>query len=219
MLQKNKISVFVVDRCQFVREGVEALLVNCNDMQYIGGTDGDKGAVEAIKESAADIALVEVNTYFPKQVDVCCEIVKENPEIRLVCLLTEAAIDAIDKCITAGATGVLAKECSFDELATAIRKVSSGERYFGPKITAVLALNYADQVIYGSKRVKMLTDWERNIIRLTANGKSIIQIAEIIGKSSSNIGAVRQQIMSKLGIKSIAELTKFAIKRGLASLD
>lgn len=219
MSQKDKISVFVVDRCQFVREGVEALLVNRNDIQYVGGADGGKGTVEAIKKSSADVVLVAVNTYSPKEVDICYGIAKKSPNIKMLCLLTGAARGVIDKCINAGTTGILVKESSFDELATAIRNVCGGERYFGPKITAVLARNYADQAVYGSKQTKTLTDRDRNVIRLTANGKSIIRIAEIIGKSSSNIGAIRQQIMSNLGIKSIAELTKFAIKHGLASLD
>ncbi len=219
MSQKSKISVFVVDRSLFVCEGLEALLAGTADMQYAGGADGSKGTLEAIKKSSADVVLVDVNTYSPKQVEICYGIVKDNPEAKLFCLLTEAARGVVDECMTAGATGVMVKESSFADLAAAIRKISGGERYFGPNITAVLARNYADQVIYGSKRTNRLNDRERNIIRMTANGKSVIQIAEIIGKSSKTVDAARRNSMIKLGIGSIAELTKFAIKHGLASLD
>lgn len=219
MSQKDKISIFVVDRCQFVREGLEALLASSDDTQYVGGADGGKGTVEAIKKSSADVVLVAVNTYSPKQVEICYGITKESPNTKLLCLLTEATRGVVDECMTAGAIGIMVKECSFDELSAAIRKIHGGERCYGPKITAVLARNYADQVIYGSKRTNRLTDRDRNVIRMTANGKSVIQISEIIGKSSKTVDAARRNVMIKLDIKSIAELTKFAIKHGLASLD
>ena len=219
MSKKGKVSVFVVDRSQFVREGIEALISSNDDLQYVGGSEGGKSTVEAIKKSSADVVLVDVNTYSPKQVEICYGIAKENPDTKMFCLLTEAARGVVDECMTAGAIGIMVKECSFDELSAAIQKVAGGERCYGPKITAVLARNYADQVIYGSKRTKRLTDRDRNVIRMTANGKSVIQIAEIIGKSSKTVDAARRNVMIKLDIKSIAELTKFAIKHGLASLD
>ena len=219
MSKKGKISVFVIDRSQFSREGLESLLAGIDDMKYVGGADGSKGTLEAIKKSSPNVVLIAVSTYSPKEVGICYEVVKKNPNTKLLCLLTEASRGVVDECITAGATGILVRESSFDELTRAIRKVSDRERYFGPKITAVLARNYTDQVVHGSKRTKRLTSKEQNVIRLTANGKSIIQIAKIIGSSSSNIGTVRQRIMVKLDITTIAELTKFAIKRGLSSLD
>ncbi len=219
MSKKGEISVFIVDRSQFVREGIGSLMADRNDMQYVGGTDGSKGTVEAIKKSSADVVLVDVNTYSPKQVEICHGIAKASQETKMLCLLTEAARGVVDECMTAGATGIMVQECSFDELTAAIRKVHDGERCYGPQITAVLARNYADQVIYGSKKTKRLTDRDRNVIRLTANGKSVIQIAEIIGKSSKTVDAARRNVMIKLDIGSIAELTKFDIKHGLASLD
>ena len=219
MSKKGKISVFVIDRSQFSREGIEALLAGNDDMKYVGGSDGSKGTLESLKKSSPDVVLIAVNTYSPKQVGTCYEIVKENPDTKMLCLLTKAVRSVIDECMDAGAMGIMVEECSFEELTEAIRKISGGEQYFGPKIAAILANNYADQMLYGSKQTEMLTDKEQDVIRLTANGKSIAQIANIIGSSLSNIGAVRKRIMVKLNIATIAELTKFAIKHGLASLD
>ncbi len=219
MTNNSKVSVFSVDRSQFVREGIEALLASSDDLQYVGGSEGGKGTVDAIKKSSADVVLIDVNTYSPKVVEICYDIAKENPNTKMLCLLTEASRGVVDECMTTGSIGIMVKECSFDELSAAIRKISGGERCYGPKITAVLARNYADQVIYGSKRTNRLTDRDRNVIRMTANGKSVIQISEIIGKSSKTVDAARRNVMIKLDIKSIAELTKFAIKHGLASLD
>lgn len=217
--QLGKTSVFVVDRCLFSREGLKALLAGIDDIKYVGGADGSKDTLEDIKKSSPDVVLIAVNTYSPKQVGTCYEIVKGNPNTKLFCLLTEAARDVIDECMNAGANGAMVEQCSFEELTGAIRKVSGGEQYFDSNIASVLASNYADQLLYGSKQTEMLTDRERNIVRMTANGKSVIQIAEIIGKKNKTVHAARRMAMFKLGIGSIAELTKFAVKHGLASLD
>ena len=122
--------------------------------------------------------------------------------------------------LKAGALGYVLKSYLFDELTRAIHAVAANKHYLSPQITDVFIEDYIDQSsgVAGADSNK-LTDRERRMLQLLAEGQSTKQIAFSLNISPKTADANRRQIMSKLGIFSIAELTKYAIREGLTSLE
>ncbi|MEK7994031.1 MAG: response regulator transcription factor, partial [Planctomycetota bacterium] len=122
--------------------------------------------------------------------------------------------------LSAGASGYILKECLFDELVQAIRAVSEGGRYLSPRITDVVVDDYVKRLSSGDESpLRSLTGREREVLQLVAEGKSTKEISMELHVSTKTIEANRRQIMEKLDIQSVAELTKYAIREGLTSLE
>ena len=120
--------------------------------------------------------------------------------------------------LKAGAVGYVLKSYLFDELVRAIRAVAAGERYLSPKVTAVLIENYINRIPAADGSYQNgLTDRERQMLQMLAEGQSVKQIALQLHINPKTADANRRQIMNKLGIYNIAELTKYAIREGLTS--
>ena len=122
--------------------------------------------------------------------------------------------------LSAGASGYLPKDCAFEELAQAIRTVAADRTYLSPSILDIVVKDYfhhldkTDSLVFPT-----LTSREREVLQLLAEGKTVKEIAGHLALSVKTIETHRQQIMSKLNIRSVAELTKFAIREGLTSLE
>jgi len=122
--------------------------------------------------------------------------------------------------LSAGASGYLLKDCAFEKLVQAVRTVVTGQIYLSPTISQIVARNYIDRLEkMHSSAFALLTTREREVLQLLAEGKTVKEIAYHLNLSAKTIETYRQQIMDKLYIHSIAELTKYAIREGLTSLD
>jgi DNA-binding NarL/FixJ family response regulator len=122
--------------------------------------------------------------------------------------------------LSAGASGYILKECLFDELVQAIHAVVAGGRYLSPRITDVVVDDYVKRLsAVNNSPLETLTSRQREVLQLVAEGKSTKQIALELHVSTKAIEANRRQIMDKLDIHSIAELTKYAVREGLTTLE
>ena len=122
--------------------------------------------------------------------------------------------------LSAGASGYILKECLFDELVQAIRAVVAGGRYLSPRITDVVVDDYVKRLsAVSNSPLETLTSRQREVLQLVAEGKSTKQIALELHVSTKTIEANRRQIMDKLDMHSIAELTKYAVREGLTTLE
>ena len=122
--------------------------------------------------------------------------------------------------LKAGASGYLLKDSAFEELASAIKTVMAGQPYLSPKITDVVIKEYIVSLPKNEESVfTKITTREREVLQLLAEGKATKQIAAFLNVSVKTIETHRQQIMEKLDIHSVAELTKYAIREGLTSLE
>ncbi len=119
-----------------------------------------------------------------------------------------------------GASGYLLKDCAFDELIQAIRIIITGKTYLSPAISGVVVDDYLHRLSKSeASSADVLTDREREVLQLMAEGKSTKQIALHLHISTKTVETHRRQIMNKLNLYSVAELTKYAIKKGLTSLE
>jgi len=122
--------------------------------------------------------------------------------------------------LKAGASGYVLKSCLFDEVLRALRTVNRNEHYLSPKITDVVLDDYIHYMaIYNKSADDHLTARERQMVQMLAEGKSTKHIASRLHISPKTSDANRRQIMNKLGISSLAELTKYAIRKGLTSTE
>jgi DNA-binding NarL/FixJ family response regulator len=122
--------------------------------------------------------------------------------------------------LSAGATGYILKECLFDELVQAIKAVAAGGRYLSPRITDVVVSDYVKRLSASDvSPFEALKTREREVLQLVAEGKSTKQIALELHVSTKTIEANRRQIMEKLNIHNVAELTKYAVREGLTTLE
>lgn len=122
--------------------------------------------------------------------------------------------------LQAGAAGYILKDSLFEELVRAIKAVTAGDRYLSPKITGVVIDDYIKHLSTSAESpLATLTSREREVLQLVAEGRSTKQVALELHVSTKTIEANRRQIMEKLDLHSVAELTKYAIREGLTSLE
>jgi DNA-binding NarL/FixJ family response regulator len=122
--------------------------------------------------------------------------------------------------LAAGASGYLLKDCAVDELALAIRAAVSGNTYLSPPISKVVVRDYVGRLSRGETTPSpVLTAKEREILQLLAEGKTSKQIASLLNLSVRTVEAHRREMMKKLDVHSVAELTKYAVRKGITELD
>jgi DNA-binding NarL/FixJ family response regulator len=148
------------------------------------------------------------------------QILSELPAIKVIGLSMYYDRHFVTNMLKAGARGYLPKDCAFEELAQAIRLVFSDKCYLSPGIADVVVKDYVTLDSNPSHSASsMLTAREQEVMQLMVEGKRPSQIADLLDISAKTVDTHRGQIMRKLGIESVAELTKYAIREGLTSLE
>jgi two-component system nitrate/nitrite response regulator NarL len=217
-VSKQKIRVLVADDHPVVRRGLQSCLARESRLKIVGeAADGDE-ALRKTQELTPDVVLMDVNMPRMDGLAVTEVLRKEAPSVKVLVLSMHNNQDFIFRIIQAGAHGYVSKEAPPEELLRAIESVFAGEPFFSPEI-AKAALN--QMVSSGGKKepFAQLTTREREVLALIAEGQSNKEIANRLGIGVRTIETHRERIMRRLGIHSVAGLTKFAISNGLISLD
>lgn len=212
--------VLIADDYGIVRQGLRALVEKQPDMEVVGEAEDGQEAVDSAAKLSADIIIMDVAMPKLNGVEATRLILRHNPNARIIALSMHSNRHFVVEMLKAGALGYVLKSYLFDELIRAIETVSTGEHYLSPQITDVLVEDYTNPLSADDESPSdTLTSRERQILQLVAEGQSAKQIAIRFNISPKTADASRRQIMNKLGIFSVAELTKYAIKRGLTSLE
>jgi DNA-binding NarL/FixJ family response regulator len=214
---KNKI--LIADDHWLFRDGLKALLEKQADMQVVGETADGIAAVKAILEKKPDIVLMDISMPELNGIEATRQIMENRPETKVIVLSMHSDQRYIAESLKAGAVGYILKDCPTEELLVAIRAVANKQIYLSRQITESVVRDYINLNKGGSSQVfAILSPREREVLQLLAEGKSTKEIAEKLNVSVKTIETHRKQIMDKLNIRSIAELTKYAIREGLTSL-
>lgn len=213
------VKILLADDHKLMREGLKALIEQQHDMIVVGEAEDGRTTMKLTRELMPDIVISDISMPDMNGIEATRQIISKNPEVKVIALSVHSDKRFVSEMLNAGASGYLLKDCAFDELVNAIRAVVSNQSYLSPEITDVMIRDYKDILSKESITVfSLLTQREREVLQLIAEGKTTKEIAHLLNVSVKTIETYRHQIMEKLDIHSIAELTKYAIKEGLTSL-
>jgi DNA-binding NarL/FixJ family response regulator len=214
------IKVLLVDDHAIIREGLRSLLDKQPEMEVIADTDDGRKAIELVRELLPNIVIMDISMPGLNGIEATRQITADFPDVKVIALSIHSKRRFVADMLSAGATGYILKECLFDELVQAIKAVAAGGRYLSPRITDVVVSDYVKRLSATTESpFEALNAREREVLQLVAEGKSTKQIALELHVSTKTIEANRRQIMEKLNIHSVAELTKYAVREGLTALE
>jgi len=214
------IGVLLVDDHAIIRDGLRSLLEKQQDMEVLADTNEGRKAVELVREMSPDVVIMDVTMAGLNGIEATRVITAEFPKVKVVALSIHSQRRFIAEMLSAGAAGYVLKECLFDELFEAIQAVAAGGRYLSPRIVDVVVEDYVKRLsTTADSPLAALTGREREVLQLVAEGKSTKEIALDLYVSTKTIEANRRQIMEKLDVHSVAELTKCAVREGLTTLE
>lgn len=213
--------ILLADDHQIVREGLRSLLSKNEDMEVVGEAADGRAAVAMAQEMSPDVVVMDVGMPGLNGVEATRQIAAKEPEAKVVALSMHSDRRFMGEMLKAGAKGYLLKEAAFEELATAIRSVIADKIYLSPRIADVVVDDYVRHNANGGvpSAFAKLTPREREVLQLMAEGRATKEIAMDLKVSIKTVETHRRQIMEKLNIYSVAELTKYAIREGLTSLE
>ncbi len=212
-------TILIVDDHIIFREGLRALIEKSDSAIVLGEAGDGAEAVRLADELKPDLVIMDLTMPIMNGIDATREITKKHPGTKVLALSMESDRFFVVEVLKAGATGYLLKDTAFAELSDAINTVARGETYLPRKVTTLLVKEFLQCIPEEMTLVyQKLMPREREILQLVADGKSIKEIAYLLGISNKTVENQRQSIMQKLKLFSIAELTKFAVRHGLSPL-
>jgi DNA-binding NarL/FixJ family response regulator len=212
--------VLIVDDHGIIREGLKALIRKRTDVEVVGEAEDGKTAVEMASKLNPDVVIMDVTMPNLNGIDATRAITQKSPSTKIVALSMHTDKTIVREMFKAGACGYILKSYLFDELDKSLEAIKKGEHYVSPHVAVLIREEYAgSNAKYAVDDKNPLSERERQILQLVAEGKSIKEISTLLNLSSKTTDAHRRNLMTKLGAASIADLTKYAIRKGLTSLD
>lgn len=213
------IKIILADDHQLFREGLANLLADFPEIEVIAQAVNGKDAIDKARQLNPDVVIMDINMPDLDGVEATAQLLKEEPDIKVIGLSMHIDKQYIKGMLEAGSSGYLFKNCSYDELIKAIQTVYKGKTYLGEKITEILIQEYLTKEEIGPSTSSELTDRESEILKLIAEGISVSDISTQLFVSIKTINTHKQHILEKLSLKTTTDLVKYALKKGIISLD
>lgn len=214
------IRIIIADDHQIVRQGLRVLIEKEPDMEVVGEAEDGQTTVSLTKKLHPHVVLMDIKMPDLNGIEATRQILSELPDVKIIALSMYPDQRFVMNMLKSGARGYLLKDSAFEELAQAIRLVMANKTYLCPLVTEVVVKDLVTlNPSANQTALVVLTSREREVLRLLAEGKRTSQIAQLLDISVKTVDTHRQQIIHKLGIRSLAELTKYAIREGLTSLE
>ena len=207
--------VIIADDHQVVREGIARLFAERPEFEVVGEAGDGEEAVALVAEKQPDVVLMDIQMPRLSGIDAIRRIVKSGSEAKVLVLSAHESRANVEQALRAGASGYLVKTGSFAEVLVAVAAVMQGASYLSPAVTRQVVDAIArpgDSVVPG---IAMLTDREREVLKLVAEGHSSKEIAPMLGVSLKTIDSHRSNLMDKLDIHKVSGLVRYAIRMGL----
>ncbi|HXX57325.1 MAG TPA: response regulator transcription factor [Thermodesulfovibrionales bacterium] len=213
------IKVLLADDHKIVRDGLRTLLENHPEITVVGEAEDGRETVQLAQKLAPAVVIMDIAMPDLNGIEATRQIISEHPHIKVVALSMHSDRRFVSEMLKAGASAYLLKDCAFEELVNAILTVMKNKIYLSPAIAGVVIENYIRNAPKSEPSVfSLLSDREREVLQLMAEGKATKEIASHLHVSIKTVETHRMNIMTKLDIHSVAELTKYAIREGLTSL-
>jgi DNA-binding NarL/FixJ family response regulator len=218
----NKIKVLLVDDHQIILEGVKTMLIDEEEIDFIGCASNGARALEMIKEKSPDIVISDISMPDMTGIELTTKMTEQFPDTKMLILSMYTTDDYIFNAIKAGAKGILPKqETNKEMLMEALRIINEGEEYFAPNISRNLMRSYVARIkninVSDKSKNYSLTVREKEILRLYVEGFSNLEVATKLNISIRTVETHKNNIMQKFGFKSTVEMVKFALKNNIVS--
>jgi DNA-binding NarL/FixJ family response regulator len=217
----SKIKVMIADDHALVREGISAILGRCDDITVVGEASNGKEAIDNVDKLKPDVILMDIAMPGLGGLEATVEIKKKNPDIKILVLTQYEDKEYITRFLKVGVSGYMMKKAVGSELLSAINAISKGELYLHSSITSEVVAGFLNGKgsMVSDEPYEKLTDREKQIIKLIAEGNSHKEIAALLDISVKTVISHQTNISEKLDLHSKAELMKFAIRQGIIKID
>jgi DNA-binding NarL/FixJ family response regulator len=213
------IRIIIADDHRLFREGLVNLLSESKDIEIVAQAENGKEAILKAKELIPDIVIMDIGMPVLNGVEATGKLLKEMPEMKVIALSMHSDKQYIKGMLEAGASGYLFKNCAYHELIEAITTVFAGKKYLSDQITEIVLQDYLGKEKPALPIDIELTEREAEILKLIAEGKQTREIADQLFVSVKTIGTHKQHLLDKLNLKTTADLVKYALKKGIISLE
>jgi two-component system response regulator NreC len=212
------IRIILADDHTIVRHGLNKLIQQQEDMEVIAQAADGHSTVELTRELSPDLVIMDIGMPDLNGIEATRQIVRDFPQVKVIGLSMHSGKKFVVEMLKAGASGYLLKDCALEELTNAVKTVVAGKIYLSPAITDVVVENYIrHSKTKESSAFSLLSQREREVLQLMAEGKTTKQIGLHLHISPKTVEGHRLRLMAKLNMDSVAKLTKYAIQEGLTS--
>jgi two-component system NarL family response regulator len=203
-----------------LRDGLRSILASEDDIEIVGEAGDGLAAIEMVQTLVPDMVIMDIGMRDLNGMDATRQIKADNPSVKVIALSTYSEKRYVLGMLEAGASGYVLKASAADEMRRAVRAVAEGSHYLSPDIAGVLVdAHLHPPVEAGGSVYSLLGARERQILQLLAEGHKSPAIARRLHIAPSTVETHRRNIMRKLDVHNIVELTKYAVREGLTSLD
>jgi DNA-binding NarL/FixJ family response regulator len=219
-LSRTRISVVLADDHRILREGLAALMSREPDLDLVATAEDGPSMLRQVRTHMPHVLATDLSMPGLNGIDAVQRLRAELPQVQVLCLSVHDEDRLVLAMIEAGASGYVLKDGSFDELALALRQVMLGRIYISPALSGVMVREMRRRKT-GPAMVESptLTARERQLVQLFSEGYTTNEIAEQLHVSPKTVATHRENVLHKLQLRGVAELTRYALREGLSSLD
>jgi DNA-binding NarL/FixJ family response regulator len=209
--------VLIADDHALLREGVRALLKPADDLEVVGEAEDGQRAVEECRRLAPDVVLMDIAMPGLGGLEATLQLRREDPRVRVLVLTQFEEREYVSRLLKAGASGYVLKKAAASELASAIRAVHRGGLVLDPAVARGVVREGVRSVLEAAESdpYESLTDREKQVLKLVAEGRSNKEVAEILDISVKTAMSHRERVMGKLGLHTRTDLIRFALRRAV----
>lgn len=213
MSDKTSIRVFIADDHAIVREGLKQILAEQRDIAVVGEAETGLDAIKLFRKSRCNVLLLDISLPDRNGIEVLKQIKDEKPDLAVLMLSMHREDQYAIRALKAGASGYMTKQSAPKELVNAIRQVAGGQRYVSAQLAQVLAAQVGDG--FDKPPHESLSDREYQTLTMIASGKTVGEIAKELSLSVKTVSEYRSRLLTKMKLKTSAELTHYAIRNQL----
>ena len=214
------IKILVADDHKIVRDGLRQLLENQVGYEVVGEAENGRSALQLARRNRPDIVIMDISMPGLNGIDAARQMIAEIADVRVIALSMHSDKQYVDQMLKAGVSGYLLKDCAFEELDRALKIIAGGGVYLSPDVAGLVVQDYVGRLNEKAPDAAVtLTVREREVLQLISEGHSTRSIADALHISVKTVETHRKNIMEKMDARSVAELTKIALREGLTSLE
>lgn len=211
--------IILADDHKIIRNGLRSLLEKEINLEVVAEAANGRQALQLSRKLKPDLVIMDISMPDLNGIDAARQIFNELPKTSIIALSMHSEKQFIEGMLRAGVSGYILKDCAYKELITAIRTVLAGKIYLSPDVAGIVVQEFLDPTMaYEGHRTTELTAREREVLQLIAEGRSTREISSLLFISIKTVETHRKNIMDKLELYTVAELTKYAIREGLTSV-